>query len=218
MDFLNARKNMVEGQLTPNKIVNKELISRFLTIPREFFVGKAFKHVSYADGPTPLNEQREIFPPLVLAHMLQALELNESDNLLVVAAGSGYAASVASGLVNSVYGVEDDESLLALGAAALEEVSCKTVTLCEGKPEQGLEEKGKFTKIVIDAPVEVVPFGLFEQLEVDGKLVAVVRGVEGVSKLKCYTKNAKKINEETLREVQNMKVHSAFKRVKEFVL
>ena len=40
MDFSFLRKNMVDCQLKPNKIINLDLIDAFLKVPREIFVNK----------------------------------------------------------------------------------------------------------------------------------------------------------------------------------
>ena len=44
MDFSFLRKNMVDCQLKPNKIVDLELIEAFKRVPREIFVSKKNIH------------------------------------------------------------------------------------------------------------------------------------------------------------------------------
>ena len=52
MDFNFLRKNMVDCQLKPNKIINLNLIDAFLKVPREIFVNKKIttKGLSYNQG------------------------------------------------------------------------------------------------------------------------------------------------------------------------
>ena len=40
MDFSFLRKNMVDCQLKPNKIIDLDLIDAFQSVPREIFVNK----------------------------------------------------------------------------------------------------------------------------------------------------------------------------------
>ncbi|MFT7144672.1 MAG: protein-L-isoaspartate(D-aspartate) O-methyltransferase [Alphaproteobacteria bacterium] len=218
MDFSQARKNMVDGQLTPNKITNNALIKSFLNIPREAFVDVANKHAAYVDSPTRVSSSREMFSPLVCAHLLQSLDLTETDNVLVVASSSGYTASILCGLVNNVYGVEDDLSLLEMARRALLDASCKGVTLCEGAPSKGLEEKAKFDKIMIDVPVEFIPDSLLNQLVEGGKVAAVVKNKFDIYTLKVFTKLNNVLTSKSIREVVSMPVHKGFKKKEEFSL
>lgn len=213
MDFILARKNMVDGQLTPNKIINEMVIKRFLKVPREYFVDVSFKNMAYRDNPVKISNDRYMFPPLVTAHMVQALNPSASDRVLVVASGTGYTASILCHLVSSVYGVENKLSLLEIGRRALLDAACKSVSLCDGKPQEGLKSKAPYSKILIDVAVEVIPEALFEQLKEGGVLVAVVLKNETVSCLKTFTKNEQgKIIEKSIREVVTIPVHNDFKK------
>ena len=58
MDFIQARKNMVDGQLTPNKIVNHDVIERFSKVPREYFVDVSYKNMAYRDNPVKISNNR----------------------------------------------------------------------------------------------------------------------------------------------------------------
>lgn len=218
MNFSQARINMVNGQLTPNKITNNAIIESFLNTPREAFVDVASKKTAYSDSPVKVSNARLMFSPLVCAHLLQGLELQEDDSALVVASSSGYTASLLSSIVNNVYGVEDDLNLLEMARRALLDASCKTVALCEGNPFKGLEEKAKFNKIIIDSPIEFIPEALINQLVDGGKIAAVVKNSAGIFVLTIYTKVEKKLTPVQVREVVAMPVHTAFKNIKEFTL
>lgn len=209
---------MVDGQLTPNKITNNALLNCFLNIPREAFVDVANKHTAYIDSPINVSSSRKMFSPLVCAHLLQSLDLNKKDNVLVVASSSGYTASILCDLVNNVYGVEEDLSLLEMARRALLDAQCKSVTLCEGPPNKGLEEKAMFDKIVIDAPVEFIPDSLVAQVKDGGKISAVVKNNAGIHVLTVFTKKDKTLEGKAIREVVAMPVHTAFTRKKEFIL
>jgi protein-L-isoaspartate(D-aspartate) O-methyltransferase len=217
MDFTLARKNMVDGQLTPNKIVNAGVIERFLKVPREYFVDGSSKKMAYKDNPVKISNDRYMFPPMVTAHMIQALAPQNTDDVLVVASGTGYSASILCNLVNNVYGVENNLSLLEIGRRALLDASCKSVSLCDGKPEEGLKEKAPYSKILIDTAVGFVPKALFEQLKEGGSLVAIIQENEIVSCLKKFEKKAKgKIVETSIREVVAIPTHNHFMKNKKF--
>lgn len=217
MDYTQARKNMIDGQLTPNKIVNAQLIDRFAKVPREYFVDVSFKKMAYRDNPVKISSDRYIFSPLVTAHMIQALETSTTDNVLVVAAGTGYSSSILCHMVNRVYGVENNLNLLEIGRRALLDAACKSVSILEGAPEKGLESKAPFSKILIDVPVEFVPQKLFEQLKNGGKLVAVERVNDTVSVIKVFSKDEQgNLSAKSLREVVTLPTHKCFTNDKGF--
>lgn len=208
---------MVDGQLTPNKIVNHDVIERFSKVPREYFVDVSYKNMAYRDNPVKISNNRFMFPPLVTAHMVQALNPQPSDNVLVVVSGTGYSASILCHLAGAVYGVEDDLSLLEIGRRALLDASCKSVLLNDGSPDKGLPEKAPYCKILIDVAVESIPDALFEQLKPGGTLVAVVKENDTVSTLKKFTKDEKgRVIEKSIREVVTIPVHKKFSTQKGF--
>ena len=57
MNFNILRKNMVDSQLKPNKIINEDLINAFLKVPREIFVTKKNINQSYIDDNIDLSKR-----------------------------------------------------------------------------------------------------------------------------------------------------------------
>ena len=58
MDFSFLRKNMVDCQLKPNKIIDLELINAFNRVPREIFVNKKNINQCYLDINIDLTKNR----------------------------------------------------------------------------------------------------------------------------------------------------------------
>ena len=54
-DFALARRNMVEGQLRPNRVTNAALLEAISVLPREQFLPDAVRAVAYADDDVPLG-------------------------------------------------------------------------------------------------------------------------------------------------------------------
>ena len=73
--FATARKKMVDCQLRPSKVTDQSVLDAFLTIPREEFVGKQQRALAYIDEDLPLSGGRCLMEPMVLARLLQALEI-----------------------------------------------------------------------------------------------------------------------------------------------
>ena len=100
--FATARKTMVDCQLRPSKVTNQFVLDAFMTIPREEFVGKQQRVLAYVDEDLPLSGGRCLMEPMVLARLLQALQIQPDDNLLIVGAGCGYGAAITAKLAGSV--------------------------------------------------------------------------------------------------------------------
>lgn len=217
MDYAVARQNMIDGQLTPNKVTDKELLQRMGQVPRELFVDTASRDVSYVDSPVTVGAGREMFPPLVCARLLQEMDLGEQDRMLVVAAGTGYSAAIASGLVKEVYAVEENMNLCDISRKALADSSCVNIKMLEGAPESGCSEHGPYDKILLDAPVEEIPQEIVNQVINGGLLGAVVKQADtGVLTATVYKKVGGTLFEEHLFETTGS-VLDNFKAEERFV-
>ena len=101
-DFALARRNMVDGQLRPNRVTNAQLLAAIGDLPRERFLPEGLRSVAYADDDVPLGKGRFLMEPMVLARLIQTLQPLPEDKALVVASGRGYGAALLARLVKSV--------------------------------------------------------------------------------------------------------------------
>src|ERR1700724_2787415 len=113
-----ARSHMLESQLRPNKVTDDRVLNAFASIRRELFVPEHLRGVAYVDEDLPLGGGRFLMEPMVAARLLQEAQLARSDMVLMVGAGVGYEAAVASRLARSVIALEEDEALARRGRAA----------------------------------------------------------------------------------------------------
>ena len=88
-DFALARRNMIDGQLRPNRVTNAQLLAAIGELPRERFLPEAARSVAYADDDVPLGNGRYLMEPMVLARLIQTLQPRPEDRALVVASGRG---------------------------------------------------------------------------------------------------------------------------------
>ena len=93
-DFALARRNMIDGQLRPNRVTNAPLLAVIGELPRERFLPDAMRSVAYADDDVALGDGRYLMEPMVLARLIQALQPRPEDRALVVASGRGYGAAL----------------------------------------------------------------------------------------------------------------------------
>ena len=73
-DFTLARRNMIDGQLRPNRVTNPKLLAAIADLPRERFLPPGLQSVAYADDDVPLGNGRYLMEPMILARLIQMLQ------------------------------------------------------------------------------------------------------------------------------------------------
>jgi protein-L-isoaspartate(D-aspartate) O-methyltransferase len=179
-DFRTARRAMVDGQVRTNDVTDLGLIAAMLDIPREAFVPESRAALAYLDrdvaiaDATATQPARYLIKPVVVARLIQAASPGLQDRVLVIGAGSGYAAAVLSRLAAAVVALEQNASLVQQARSLLPALGSGNVTVVEGALAQGAPASGPYDVILIDGGVETVPEGLHAQLSARGRLVTVV--------------------------------------------
>src|SRR5215218_446882 len=148
--FSSARQKMVDGQVRPSDVTDIRIIDAMLAVPRETFVPENKRALAYLDLNLDVSEDgsagRFLIQPAVLARMLQAAEIKETDHVLVVGCATGYAAAVIAkfaGEVRSAASADGDQA------------------------------SAPFDVIVLNGATEIVPEKLYGQLRDGGRLVGV---------------------------------------------
>ena len=178
-DFALARRNMVEGQLRPNRVTNAALLAVLGELPRERFLPDSVRSVAYADEDVPLGGGRYLMEPMVLARLIQTLQPQPEDKALVVGAGRGYGAALLARLVKVVTAVESDPALATAGAQTTKELGLETVQWSTGKLELGGPGSAPSDVILIEGAVRQVPQAIFNQLAEGGGLAVTIAGATG---------------------------------------
>lgn len=180
VDFQAARRAMVDSQVRTNDVTHLGLIAAFSGIPREIFVPRDKAALAYLDRDIAIADAsatepaRYLMKPVVLARLIQAADPSPQDHVLVLGAGSGYAAAVMSRLAASVVALESNAPLVQQARSALTSLGCRNVTVVQAPLADGAPTLGPYDVILVDGGVEAVPEGLCGQLSARGRLVAVV--------------------------------------------
>jgi protein-L-isoaspartate(D-aspartate) O-methyltransferase len=180
-DFALARRNMIDGQLRPNRVTNAQLLAAIGELPRERFLPEATRSVAYADDDVPLGNGRYLMEPMVLARLIQTLQSRPEDRAMVVASGTGYGTALLARLVHTTVAVESDPTLAAAAERTAKELGITGVRRTIGKMEQGCAEQAPYDVILIEGAVQLVPQAIFDQLAEGGRLTTVIAGPPGAS-------------------------------------
>jgi protein-L-isoaspartate(D-aspartate) O-methyltransferase len=179
-DFALARRNMVDGQLRPNKVTNADLLAAVSDLPRERFLPEGLRSVAYADDDVPLGGGRYLMEPMVLVRLIQALQPGAEDRALVLASGRGYGAALLARLVKSVVAVEADATLAGAADQTIKSLGLANVVQHVGKPDDGAAASAPYDVVLIEGAVSQVPKTIVDQIAEGGRLVTVMIGAGGV--------------------------------------
>ena len=184
-DFALARRNMIDGQLRPNRVNNPQLLAAIAELPRERFLPPALRSVAYADEDVPLGNGRYLVEPMVLARIIQTLQPQPEDKALVVASGAGYGTALLARLVKSVVAVETDARLAGSAEQTIRDLGIVNVQHVVGKMEDGHSGEAPYDIVLIEGAVQHVPSLIVGQLAEGGRLGTVIAatspGVLGVA-------------------------------------
>lgn len=182
-DFDNLRRSMVNDQLRSRRITDQAVLTAMSTVPREHFVPTKNREHAYEDRPLLLPENQTISQPYMVAYMLEALQLQPTDRVLEVGAGSGYVAALLTQIVHEVYAIERREKLVQYAQKRLDDLSIQNVQLCCEDGTLGWPAQAPFDAIVVSACGSTVPEPLHQQLAIDGRLVIPVELEQGQQQL-----------------------------------
>ncbi len=179
-EFSTARQNMVDCQVRPSDVTDIGIIDAMLAVPREAFVPEQQRAMAYLDLDLEVGAgasgKRFLIKPAVLAKMLQAAEIKETDKVLVVGSLTGYAAAVVARLAGQVVATEGDPAEVTKANEVLAQLGLTNVTFKGTAAAGGDPADAPFDVIVLDGATEVKPERLCAQLRDGGRLVGVFAG------------------------------------------
>jgi protein-L-isoaspartate(D-aspartate) O-methyltransferase len=179
--FSEARNNMVDSQVRPNKVTDSHIIAAMRHLPRERFLPSHLGSRAYADQDVPLGEGRVLIQPTVIARLVQLTAIATGERALVVASGTGYGAALLAACGARVTALDDVASLQAVARTVLAELA-PSVSLVAGPLAAGWPPGAPYDVILIEGAVQDVPTAIGEQLhQQSGRLVTILTGGAGVS-------------------------------------
>ncbi len=201
--FNRARKIMLECQIRPNKVIDERVLSAFSEIPRELFVQKSMRDIAYIDEDLPLSNGRYLMEPMILARLIQSLELSVSDNVMIIGVGTGYSAAIISQIVASVIGIESRANLIQKAESNLTSLDITNAVLFKERLQDGYSKEAPYNAILIDGGVSFIPDNILNQLANDGRLVSIYRSkAETAGEASLWMRAARKFSRTCLFNAQ----------------
>lgn len=188
MDYVTARRTMMENQIRTNRITDPLVIAALNELPREAFLPEALRGIAYVDEDIPIGGGRVLMEPLTIALLLQTAEITTTDVVLDVGAGVGYTAAAAARMASTVIALESDADLAARAREILAALDLPTVSVVEGALPAGYPIHAPYDVILFGGAIPAVPDAIFGQLAEGGRLVAVIGGEKAMGKGTVFMK------------------------------
>ena len=164
------RKRLVQ-EITKKGINDSRIIEAIGTLPRHFFLDKAFEEWAYQDKPFPIGSEQTISQPYTVAYQTDLLQVNKGSKILEIGSGSGYQASILSMLGANVYTIERHEALYLSAKKLNKELKIPHIHFFFKDGFEGLPHLAPFDKILVTAGATEKPSVLLHQLAIGGQMV-----------------------------------------------
>ena len=176
--FATARQKMVDGQVRTSDVTDNRILDAMLMLPREEFVPAEKRALAYLDLDLDVAAGGAVkgflVKPVLTAKLLQAAELGDTDNVLVVGAATGYAAALAAHLAGKVTATESDSALCAKGRDVISKLGLDgKVTFKTAEAAAGDASAAPYDAIILNGASEIMPQTLCSQLKEGGRLLGV---------------------------------------------
>lgn len=158
-------------RLLRRTISDRRVLDAIAAVPREDFVPAELREHAYANVALPIAHGQTISQPLVVARMLELLDVSPQDRVLDIGTGSGYHAALLAALGAEVWTIERCAPLSAQAAQALAQLGVGNVTCIVGDGTRGLPDQAPFDAINVAAGAPAVPAALQDQLALHGRLI-----------------------------------------------
>ncbi|WP_024891439.1 protein-L-isoaspartate O-methyltransferase family protein [Luteimonas huabeiensis] len=172
IDYAAAREAMVEQQVRPWDVLDLRVLDVLAELPRERFVAAPYRAMAYGDIELPLAHGERMLKPVVAGRLLQALLVQDGEDVLEIGTGSGYVSACLGRLGRDVVSLERHADLAAGAAERLRELGVLNVAV-EHADALAWQTTRRFDAICVNAAVDQVPSRFLEWLRPGGRLFAV---------------------------------------------
>ena len=169
--FFKSNINDLINDLKQNNFTNRTVLKYLEKIPREIFVKKKFANVCYNNVPLPIDCNQTTSQPLVIANMIDSLNIKKTDLVLEIGTGTGYQTALLSYLCKHVFTIEIFEKLINQAKSNHTMLNLKNISYLLGDGSNGWNKPILFDSIIISAASKKVPLKLLKTLKIKGKII-----------------------------------------------
>ncbi|MEM6603003.1 MAG: hypothetical protein AAF621_03040 [Pseudomonadota bacterium] len=201
--FEAAREKMIKSQLVAVGVRNASVLEAIRKTPREHFVPKEFRVISYSGKEIPVSKNgRYMLEPMVTGKFFQSAELDGKQNILIIGDSTGYFGALVSGLAQSVTLLETEEFVETLreNMSSFEPEEDVSIEVVSGDLTKGYAAKAPYDIIFINGSVKQIPDELFKQISAEGYILTAFRRGYICDAVKYFLDGAGNVQHEKLFE------------------
>ena len=164
---------MLGQQIRAWEVLDDRVLGAIAQTPREHFVPEDYRELAFADMEIPLPHGQAMLAPKIEGRLLQALQVEPSDEVLEIGTGTGFLTACLARLAERVYSVDIFPEFVQaaranLAAAGVENVELETADALQ------LELPGRFDAIAVTGSMPVLDDRFVRMLRPEGRLFVVV--------------------------------------------
>ncbi len=177
---METKESLIENLKLAGYLKSQPVIEAFKSIDRKDFLPEELRSQAYENIALPIGKKQTISQPLVVAFMLELLELKPGEKVLDIGTGSGWNTALMAKIIGGqgkIYSIERIEALhdFAKKNISKYEFPAGIIELIFGDGSRGFSGEAPYDKIIAAAAAEEIPLAWKEQLKIGGKIVAPVK-------------------------------------------
>ena len=193
---------MVENQLRPNNIKEKNILKLFNEIAKEKFIPDEFISQCYSDMNLDITASRGYLKNLHLAQIITKSKIIHNDKVLHVGGLTGYLSIMISKLCDKLYVIEKDNSNYVKLIDNIKNYNLNNVFVINLDFINGYNQKSPYDLIIIDCPIYRLNNIFINQLNNNGgRLIYIQKINNELSKAYKIIKNDENLSKEYLFDV-----------------
>jgi len=193
-----ARQKMVEQQVRVWDVSSQKVLTVLGNVAREEFVPAGCEDVAYADTEIPLPHGQVMLRPIIEGRLLQALALEDGDQVLEIGTGTGFLTACLASMCAAVTSIDIHEEFIASASRHLEAAGIGNASLQCMDAMAGLPD-GEFDAIAVSGSVPRIDERFVKALKQGGRLFLVV-GESPLMNALLITRDGDQWQEESLFE------------------
>jgi protein-L-isoaspartate(D-aspartate) O-methyltransferase len=130
MNIEKARFNMIEQQIRPWNVLDKDILDMLIVVKRENYFPQDQKTLAFFDTELPLPDGSKAMSPKLEARIVQEVNPKKQESVLLIGAASGYLAALLASVSSHVTVLETSLVLKELAEKIWQPMACVMSVFC----------------------------------------------------------------------------------------